>query len=97
MNQEMRKDESAEQIEKREKDWGKQFDIWLIRAAKKERTLTFEYQSFGSNKMGTFIKDGIPLRVDKYFIQIRWTSGEEEWLNKSFLVKCRDAQNEVNV
>lgn len=81
--------------EERQKEWGQQFDIWLIRAARKERAIEFVFSvgiEFGMipGTMALYRNlIGIPKRVDKYEIQIGLPNGDEVWVNKAFIVACK--------
>jgi|SRR5215831_3208052 len=73
--------EKAKQDE-RQRDWGQQFDMWLIRAARKEKEV-----EFGVLTDEFKLVDGVPIRIDKYHVQIR-IEGREVWFNKSVIVSC---------
>lgn len=72
----------------RQKEWGQQFDKWLINAARRGKTveilLSLEYPGFTTD--GNLIT-GIPKRVDKEFMQMI-VHGKEVWLSKAYFVGC---------
>lgn len=73
---------------KRAEDWGKQFDVWLIRAARKTRPVCIVLaKDSGNLKKGEEVQC-LPLRIDRDFVQ--FGVGEEKiWINKSYLVSCK--------
>lgn len=86
--------------DERQQEWGKQFDIWLIRASRKERTITFDLSKpvtllsdlSGSVPPRPYQITGIPKRIDKYHIQVL-VKQEEIWINKAFITGCRLVQS----
>lgn len=75
--------------DERSKEWGQQFDIWLIRAAKKARMVEIPlvYPIPGITKEGNVLA-GIPKRIDRYMVQFD-VDGQEVWVNKQFFIACK--------
>jgi hypothetical protein len=75
--------------EKRFNEWGDQFDIWLIRAAKKQREIECILSSdlAGVTQKGNVLQ-GVPLRVDKNQVQFL-VKEEEIWIDRSLLVTAK--------
>lgn len=79
--------EGVKKKEKRQEDWGKQFDKWLIHAATKKKEVTFVMATAVSSSPETI--KAIPLRIDKYNVQVKCLSDDTEpWLNKNFIIYC---------
>lgn len=78
-----------ERREKRQNEWGDQFDIWLIRAAKKKREIEciLSCELSGITQKGNVLQ-GTPLRVDKNQVQFL-VKEEEVWVNRSLLFTAR--------
>lgn len=80
--------ETQPQQEKRQQEWGQQFDKWLINAARREKTidilLSLPYPGFSAE--GNIVT-GVPKRIDKDFIQLVVNS-KEVWIQKAFIVGC---------
>lgn len=78
-----------ERREKRFKEWGDQFDIWLIRAAKKQRLIECILSSTlaGITKDGNIV-EGIPLRVDKDQIQLL-IDQQEVWISRNLMLTAK--------
>lgn len=81
--------------EQRYKEWGDQFDIWLIRAAKKQRAIVciMDRELPGVTTNGNVL-EGIPLRVDKFNMQIQ-VDQEEIWIERSMMKTAKHAVQTV--
>jgi len=78
-----------ERRDKRFQEWGDQFDIWLIRAAKKRRPVEciMAEDLSGITQDGKVLQ-GIPLRVDKHQVQFL-VNDDEVWVNRSLMVTAK--------
>lgn len=81
----------------RQKEWGQQFDKWLINAARRnlivELKLSCEYS--GVTRDGNIVHC-IPKRVDKYFVQVV-VDKVEVWVNKMHIVGCKNERHPAKI
>lgn len=72
----------------RKNEWGTQFDRWLIHAAQKGLRVKFLLSpEYAKLKKQTHLV-GVPLRIDKDMVQIRFEN-EEPWIQKNFFVEAQ--------
>jgi hypothetical protein len=84
-------DEHIDQKKRRQREWGLQFDVWLIRASQKRKELDLILSCPIPETEGDTLNAlrCTPLRIDKYYIQVSVDGREEPlWLGKAFIVSC---------
>lgn len=88
-------EETEAKKSQRQKEWGTQFDMWLIRSAKRkqlvELLLAIGYP--GVTKEQNLVSC-VPLRVDKYMIEVA-VDGAPVWLNKQWIIGCKPLAGKV--
>lgn len=85
-NAEIEAEESAHRQTMRQREWGQQYDMWLIRAARRKQgvELLLAIQYPGVTRDNNIVAC-IPLRIDRYMIEVS-VDGVPIWLNKMWII-----------
>lgn len=82
-------EETEVKKDQRQREWGQQFDMWLIRAAKRkqfvELLLCSPYP--GVTRENNMVSC-VPLRVDKYMVEVA-VDNAPVWLSKQYIIGCK--------
>lgn len=88
-------EESEERRAQRQKEWGHQFDMWLIRCARKhqpvELLLAVGYPGVTRDKN---LVNCVPIRVDKYMIEVS-VDGLPVWIQKLWIIGVKPLGGKV--
>lgn len=88
-------EESEERRNARKREWGQQYDMWLIRAARKKQAiellLSVKYPGVTRDEN---LVTCIPLRIDKYMIEVS-VDGHPIWLSKLHIAGTRPLGGKV--
>jgi hypothetical protein len=90
------------QQDERKKQWGDQFDVWLIRCSRKNQCVviatTHEIYDRKGMVFSTNTIVGIPTRVDKDQIQLQLKDSKNlVWINKSIIGICYSENSNLEV
>lgn len=82
-------EELKNQQQQRQGQWGQQYDVWLIRRARKQRIVDFllELNWPGENPLIS----AIPVRIDKDAVQVVIGSNDPFWIMKSNIKIFRES------
>lgn len=79
--------EHREQTDRRRQEWGFQFDVWLIRNAKKNRPVNVILSRPLPGVTESELFTAVPTRIDQFYVQFD-INGKLPWINKSLIDAC---------